>query len=63
MDKRIELYNILNIKMTTELAKEILTILRKNKENFSENSNGIFFDLRDVSEETIKEINQSLEIH
>ena len=61
-NERLKLYNILNIKMTKELAEIIFIILKKNKDNFTENSNGIFFDLNDISSESIEEINQSFEI-
>jgi hypothetical protein len=60
--ERLKLYNLLNIKMTKELAEIIFIILKKNKDNFSENSNGIFFDLGEISSKSIEEINQSLEI-
>jgi hypothetical protein len=56
--ERLKLYNLLNIKMTKELAEIIFIILKKNKDNCSENSNGIFFDLRVISSKSIEEINQ-----
>jgi hypothetical protein len=45
------------IKRFTRVEQEALfRLLRDNQESFSENSNGIFFDLMNVSELTVKEI-------
>lgn len=40
---------------------EILRILQKNHETFTENNNGVFINLIYTSKETIKEIHQYLE--
>ena len=46
-----------NIKMLVKPEQEeIYRLLRKTKENFTENSNGIFFDLSSFSEETFQQI-------
>lgn len=62
--KRLELYNLLNLKINSEtdykLSKTIFIILKKNKDSFSENSNGIFFDLNDISTESLKEIEEAI---
>ena len=36
--------------------EEIFRIIRKKKESYSENSNGIFFDLSSISEDTLLKI-------
>jgi hypothetical protein len=41
--------------------EEVFRIIRKTKENFTENSNGIFFDLSTVSDETFKQIQEYLD--
>jgi hypothetical protein len=40
--------------------EELFRIIRKTKETYSENSNGIFFDLSTVSEESFQQINEYL---
>ena len=40
--------------------EEIFRILRKTKENYTENSNGVFFDLSQISEETFSQIKEYL---
>jgi len=40
--------------------EEIFRIIRKTKENYTENSNGIFFDLSTISESTFVQINEYL---
>lgn len=41
--------------------EEIFRIIRKTKENYTENSNGIFFDLSTVSNETFLQIKDYLD--
>ena len=41
--------------------EEIFRIIRKNKEAYSENSNGIFFDLSGVSQDTLHKIKEYLD--
>ena len=41
--------------------EEIFRIIRKNKEAYSENSNGIFFDLSGVSQDTLNKIKEYLD--
>jgi len=40
--------------------EELFRILRKTKETYFENSNGIFFDLSTISESTFVQINEYL---
>jgi len=41
--------------------EEIFRILRKTRETYTENSNGIFFDLASVSNETFSNIKEYIE--
>jgi hypothetical protein len=41
--------------------EEIFRIIRKTKENYTENSNGIFFDLTTVSEDSFQQIKEYLD--
>lgn len=41
--------------------EEVFRIIRKTKENYTENSNGIFFDLSSVSNETFHQIKEYLD--
>lgn len=41
--------------------EEIFRIIRKTKENYTENSNGIFFDLSTVSDEAFQQIKEYLD--
>jgi hypothetical protein len=41
--------------------EEIYRILYKTKENYTENSNGIFFDLNTISDETFSNIKEYIE--
>lgn len=41
--------------------EEIFRIIRKTKENYTENSNGIWFDLATVSDETFAQIKEYLD--
>ncbi len=42
-------------------CEEIYKIIRKNKEHYSENSNGVFFDLNLMSDDTIDKINEYIQ--
>lgn len=44
--------------MTQTEYEEIFRILKNNKETYTENSNGIFFDVSSISDETYKDMNQ-----
>ncbi len=41
--------------------EEIFRIIRKTKENYTENSNGIFFDLATVSDDSFNQIKEYIE--
>jgi hypothetical protein len=41
--------------------EEIFRIIRKTKENYTENSNGIFFDLATISNDTFNQIKEYLD--
>lgn len=41
--------------------EEIFRIIRKTKENYTENSNGIFFDLATISDESFHQIKEYLD--
>jgi hypothetical protein len=50
-----------NIKVLVKAEQEeIFRIIRKTKENYTENSNGIFFDLSSVTDETFIQIKEYL---
>ena len=40
--------------------EELFRIIRKTKENYTENSNGIFFDLTTISDDTFNQIKEYL---
>ncbi len=51
-----------NIKVLVKPEQEeLFRIIRKTKENYTENSNGIFFDLSNVSEEAFNQIKEYLD--
>jgi dsDNA-specific endonuclease/ATPase MutS2 len=51
-----------NIKMLVKPEQEeIFRIIRKSKENYTENSNGIFFDLSIISDDAFLKIKEYLE--
>ena len=41
--------------------EEIFRIIRKKKESYSENSNGIFFDLSSISEDSLLKIKEYID--
>lgn len=42
--------------MTVEDARYIMRLIKKNGDDFTENSNGCFFDLERLCDETIREL-------
>ena len=52
---RHDLY-LLMTSLTEEDARYVFSVLKKNDDEFSENSNGIFFDINRVSDRTICEL-------
>jgi hypothetical protein len=58
-DDRKKIYEDIKLLQRPE-QEELFRILRKTKENYSENSNGIFFDLSMISEESFQYIKEYL---
>ena len=59
-EERKKIFNTIKILVKPE-QEEIYRIIRKSKENHTENSNGIFFDLSAISEETFEQIKEYIE--
>jgi len=59
-DERKKIFDTIKILVKPE-QEEIYRIIRKSKENHTENSNGIFFDLSAISEETFEQIKEYIE--
>ncbi len=45
-------------KLSTDQYKEVFRIIKRNNVSYTENSNGIFFDLNTVSDATISDLQQ-----
>jgi len=58
-EERKNIFEQIKVLVQSE-QEEIFRIIRKTKENYTENSNGIFFDLSTLSESTIIQINEYL---
>jgi len=58
-EERKNIFEQIKVLVQSE-QEEIFRIIRKTKENYTENSNGIFFDLSTLSESTIAQINEYL---
>ena len=56
-EERKKIYEYLKLLVKPE-QEEIFRIIRKTKENYTENSNGIFFDLTLISDETFEHIKE-----
>ena len=56
-EDRKNLFENLKILVKPE-QEEVFKIIHKNKENFTENSNGIFFDLSTISDEAFNNIKE-----
>lgn len=59
-DDRKKIFDIIKILSKPEF-EEIYRIIRKTKESYTENSNGIFFDLNTVSDESFAHIKAYLD--
>lgn len=59
-DERKKIFEHIKILVQPE-QEEIFRIIKKTKENYTENSNGIFFDLTTVSDEAFKQIKEYLD--
>ena len=58
-EERRNIFEHIKVLVDSE-QQEIFRIIRKTKENYTENSNGIFFDLATISESTFIQINEYL---
>jgi len=58
-EDRKKIFDTIKLLVQSE-QEEVFRIIRKTKENYTENSNGIFFDLSALSEETISMIKEYL---
>jgi hypothetical protein len=58
-EERKQLFENMKLLVKPE-QEEIYRIIRKMKETYSENSNGIFFDLSTISESTFEQIREYL---
>lgn len=56
-EERKQMYEYLKLLVKSE-QEEIYRILKKNKEQYFENSNGIFFDLSNILDETFLQIQE-----
>jgi hypothetical protein len=56
-DERKKVFEYIKLLVKPE-QEEIFRIIRKTKDTYTENSNGIFFDLATVSDETFTQIKE-----
>ena len=59
-DKRKDLLDIIKVLTKTE-QEEIFRILKRTNSYYTENSNGIFFDVSKLSEQTLEQMLQFIE--
>ncbi len=59
-EERKKIFEYIKVLVRPE-QEEIFRIIRKTKENYTENSNGIFFDLSTVSDDTFNQIKEYLD--
>jgi hypothetical protein len=59
-EERKKVFELMKLLVKSE-QEEIFRIIRKEKENYTENSNGIFFDLSIISDETYNQIKSYLD--
>lgn len=59
-DQRKQMFESMKVLVKPE-QEEIFRILRKMKEQYTENSNGIFFDLSVLSDSTIQQIQEYID--
>lgn len=59
-EDRKKMFEVMKILVKSE-QEEIYRIIRKSKETYTENSNGIFFDLSSISEYAYSQIKEYLE--
>ena len=58
-EERKKVFDTIKVLVKSE-QEEIFRIVRKSKESYTENSNGIFFDLSAVSDDTFMQIKDYL---
>lgn len=56
-EERTKIFDTIKTLVKPE-QEELYRIIRKSKENYTENSNGIFFDLASISDETFQQIKE-----
>jgi len=56
-DERKTIFGYIKLLVESE-QEDLFRIIRKSKENYTENSNGIFFDLSIVSDDTFSQIKE-----
>jgi hypothetical protein len=59
-EERKKMFELIKLLVKPE-QEEIFRIIRKEKESYTENSNGIFFDLSVISDETYNQIKSYLD--
>lgn len=59
-DQRKQMFESMKVLVKPE-QEEVFRILRKMKEQYTENSNGIFFDLTLLSDSTIQQIQEYID--
>jgi hypothetical protein len=59
-DERKKIFEYLKVLVKPE-QEEIFRIIRKTKENYTENSNGIFFDLATLSDDSFIQIKEYID--
>jgi hypothetical protein len=59
-EERRAFFESLKILVKSEY-EEVYRVLRKNKESYTENSNGIFFDVAGVQETTFRELQEYMQ--
>ncbi len=59
-EERKRVFESIKVLVKTE-QEEVFRIIRKTKENYTENSNGIFFDLATVSDDSFNQIKEYIE--
>jgi hypothetical protein len=59
-DERKKIFEYLKVLVKPE-QEEIFRIIRKTRENYTENSNGIFFDLATVTDDTFNQIKEYID--
>ncbi len=59
-DERKKIFEYLKVLVKPE-QEEVFRIIRKTRENYTENSNGIFFDLATVTDDTFNQIKEYID--